>query len=193
MDALSPPCAVTKVESCTMSRMAAHSGSEMVSVGSMFDLIVLPSGRKTHSCGTAIMRERRVVRFIVSMSVLSIVKVRPGVGVGSRRRRIKRMREDFPLVNISGGIVESGMGGDVYLPVRPQTAIFSPELIVSEMFFRARAAPSASGVSIELHSISVFRYSMWRLPSYLCDADTFLSTMEPLCGHSAGGLKSSPG
>jgi hypothetical protein len=129
MDALSPPCTVTKGESRTMSRMAEHSGSEIVSVGSMFDLIVLPSGRKMHSCGRAIMRERRFVLFIVSMSVLSIVKVRPGIGVRSRRRRIKRMREDFPLVNISGGIVESGMGGDVYLPVRPQTAIFSPELL----------------------------------------------------------------
>jgi hypothetical protein len=64
---------------------------------------------------------------------------------------------------------------------------------VSEMFFRAGAAPSASGVSVGLHSVSVFKYSMWRLLSYPCDADTFLSTMEPLCGYSAGGSKFSPG
>ena len=60
-----------------MSRIAVHSVSAIVSVGSIFALIVLPPGRKTHSCGTAIMRERRVVRFTVRMSVLSIVKVRP--------------------------------------------------------------------------------------------------------------------
>lgn len=148
-----------------MSSMAAHSGFEMVSVGSILDFIVLPSGRKTHSCGTAIMRNRRVVRFTLSMSVLSIVKVRPGVGVGSRRRKRKSMREDFPLLQVSDGRVEWMRGRClyVYLPVRPQITIFSPAPMVSEMSFNANTAPSQSGSSAELYEISMSKYRVWPL------------------------------
>jgi hypothetical protein len=43
----------------------------------------------------------------------------------------------------------------MYLPVRPQTAIFSPAPMVRKMFFKARTAPSSSGKSVELYDISV--------------------------------------
>lgn len=89
-----------------MSRIAVHSVSVIVLLGSIFDLIVLPPGRKTHSWGTAIMRERRDVRFTVRMSVSSIVKVRPGVSAGSSRRKRKSIREDFPLPDVSGKVLE---------------------------------------------------------------------------------------
>jgi hypothetical protein len=57
----------------TVSRISAHSVAEIVLVGSMLDRMELPSGRKTHSWGTAMMAERRWVRFTVRMSRESIV------------------------------------------------------------------------------------------------------------------------
>jgi hypothetical protein len=77
------------------------------------------------------------------------------VGVGSRRRKRRRISEDFPLGGVSGNDV--GRMGEEYkhLPVRPHMAIFSPAPMVSEMLFRARTAFSASEVDVELSHISM--------------------------------------
>ena len=77
--------------------MARHSASVAVPVGSMFDFMVLPSGRKTHSWGMAMMRVRSFVRFTVKILMPSIVKMPLEEGRGSSKRSKKRMSEDLPL------------------------------------------------------------------------------------------------
>ena len=77
------------------------------------------------------------------------------MGSGFRMRRRSKIREDFPLGGVSGKDI--GIMGEEYmhLPVRPHMAIFSPARMVSEMFFRARTAFSASGFDVELSRISM--------------------------------------
>jgi len=101
MGAARPPRCWMKGQRVTVWRTAWEMAGVDEWKGSRLDWKVVPEGRKTGSCGRAMMRWRRVGRWILWRGVSSIRMVGWGVpgeeGRGSRRRRRRRIVEDFPL------------------------------------------------------------------------------------------------
>src|SRR5690606_5100116 len=92
-----PPRFSTSSQRPTRSREARHSSSVAASKGSMLALNDDPSGRKTGSCGTAMIRSRIAEQLRVSKGRLSTMTLHLLLGSGSRIRRRRRIIDDFPL------------------------------------------------------------------------------------------------
>lgn len=61
----------------------------------------MPSGKNVESCGTAIIRRRKVERSIVRSETSSMVSSPVHGRSGSKRRNRRRMREDLPLLKVT--------------------------------------------------------------------------------------------
>jgi len=97
------------------------------------------------SCGSVISRVRSELRSILSKETPSIVIFQSFVGSGSRRRKRRRINDDFPL-RISACFATNviDLKCEAYLPVLPIKPTFSPARIDRLMSRNAKFSVSLS-------------------------------------------------